>query len=253
MLRRTLPRLGGCQAGFPNSSLHRCGNYSNQRAMCRKVVELSQLKPRTEVFPCVCLAWGRDFRRPPCGGRFGWSEVRFGEGNDNPLHYSFLGNPMDRGAWQAMAHRVAESRTRLKRLSTHSRRSDCQLRVSEPGILKKEPEASTEAGPRLGGGTPRESESRSVVSDSLRPHGLYSPWNSPGQNTGVDSRSLLQGIFPTQGWNPGLPHCRLDSLPAGPPGGVRQGDPEQAEIQISPPYRLRSAPAGGDAEGPTTG
>ena len=46
------------------------------------------------------------------------------------------------------------------------------------------------------------------MSDSLRPHGLYSPWNSPGQNTGVDSRSLLQGIFPTQGLNPGLWHCR---------------------------------------------
>ena len=53
-----------------------------------------------------------------------------------------------------------------------------------------------------------ESENRSVVSDSLRPHGLYSPWNSPGQNTGVGSLSLLQGIFPTQGLNPGLPHCR---------------------------------------------
>ena len=51
-------------------------------------------------------------------------------------------------------------------------------------------------------------ESRSVVSDSLRPHGLYSPWNSPGQNTGVSSRSLLQGIFPTQGSNQGLLHCR---------------------------------------------
>ena len=35
-----------------------------------------------------------------------------------------------------------------------------------------------------------------------------SPWNSPGQNTGVGSLSLLQGIFPTQGLNPGLPHCR---------------------------------------------
>ena len=35
-----------------------------------------------------------------------------------------------------------------------------------------------------------------------------SPWNSPGQNTGVGSLSLLQGIFPTQGSNPGLPHCR---------------------------------------------
>ena len=40
------------------------------------------------------------------------------------------------------------------------------------------------------------------------PHGLYSPWNSPGQNTGVGSLFLLQGIFPTQGSNPGLPHCR---------------------------------------------
>ena len=36
----------------------------------------------------------------------------------------------------------------------------------------------------------------------------YRLWNSPGQNTGVDSRSLLQGIFPTQGLNPGFPHCR---------------------------------------------
>ena len=53
-----------------------------------------------------------------------------------------------------------------------------------------------------------ESESCSVVSDSLRPYGLYSPWNSPGQNTGVGSCSLLQGIFPTQISNPGLPHCR---------------------------------------------
>ena len=35
-----------------------------------------------------------------------------------------------------------------------------------------------------------------------------SPWNSPGQNTVVGSCSLLQGIFPTQGSNPGLPHCR---------------------------------------------
>ena len=34
------------------------------------------------------------------------------------------------------------------------------------------------------------------------------PWNSPGQNTGVDTLSLFQGIFPTQGSNPGLPHCR---------------------------------------------
>ena len=51
-----------------------------------------------------------------------------------------------------------------------------------------------------------ENVSCSVVSDSLQPHGLYSPWNSRGQNTGVDSLSLLQGIF--LGSNPVLPHCR---------------------------------------------
>ena len=49
------------------------------------------------------------------------------------------------------------------------------------------------------------SESCLVVFDSLWPHGL-SPWNSPGQNTGVGSLSLLKGIFTTQGSNPDLPH-----------------------------------------------
>ena len=53
-----------------------------------------------------------------------------------------------------------------------------------------------------------ENERCSVVSDSLWPHGLYSQWNSPGQNTGVGSLSLLQGIFPTQGSNTGLRHCK---------------------------------------------
>ena len=47
-----------------------------------------------------------------------------------------------------------------------------------------------------------------VRSDSLLSPGPYSSWNSPGQNTGVGSLSLLQGIFPTQGSNPGLPHGR---------------------------------------------
>ena len=53
-----------------------------------------------------------------------------------------------------------------------------------------------------------ESDSHSVMSDSLRPHGLYSPWHFPGQDTGVGSLSLLQRLFPTQGLNPGLPLCR---------------------------------------------
>ena len=48
-----------------------------------------------------------------------------------------------------------------------------------------------------------ESESLSVMSDSLQPHGLHSPWNSQGQYT-----RILPQIFPTQGFILGLPHCR---------------------------------------------
>ena len=62
-----------------------------------------------------------------------------------------------------------------------------------------------------------ESESLSIVSDCLWPHGLYSPWNSPGQSTGVSSLCLLQGIFPTQG----SPTLQVDSLPSEPPGNPR--------------------------------
>ena len=66
-------------------------------------------------------------------------------------------------------------------------------------ILKRESAALLEE---------KNSESHSVMSYSLRPHGLYSPWISPDQNTGVGSRSLLQGIFTTQGSNSGLAHGR---------------------------------------------
>ena len=55
--------------------------------------------------------------------------------------------------------------------------------------------------------------SRSVVSDSLWPHGLWPTrllpsWDSPGKSTGVGCHFLLQGIFLTQGSNPGLLHSR---------------------------------------------
>ena len=59
-------------------------------------------------------------------------------------------------------------------------------------------------------------ESHSVMSDSLWTHALYSPWNSPGQNTGEVSLSVLQGIFPTQGLNPS--ELQMDYLPAEAPG-----------------------------------
>ena len=44
-----------------------------------------------------------------------------GGGNGNPLQYSCLENPMDRGAWRATVHEVAKSQTKLKQLSTHAR------------------------------------------------------------------------------------------------------------------------------------
>ena len=74
--------------------------------------------------------------------------------------------------------------------------------------------------------------SRSDVYDSLRPYGLQStsffcPWNFPGQNTGVGCHSLLQGLFLTQGWNPGLLHCReiLQHL-------SQQGSPQAPRLGI---------------------
>ena len=50
----------------------------------------------------------------------GWGRSP-GGGHDNPLQYSYLENPMDRGAWQATVHRVTKSETLLKQLSTHTR------------------------------------------------------------------------------------------------------------------------------------
>ena len=66
------------------------------------------------------------------------------------------------------------------------------------------------------------------MSNSLQPYGLQParllcPWDSAGKNTGVGSHSLLQGIFPTQGLNPGCPELQADSLlsePAGEPIGM---------------------------------
>ena len=43
-----------------------------------------------------------------------------GKGNGYPLQYSYLENPMDRGAWWAIIHRFVKSHTGLKRLSTHA-------------------------------------------------------------------------------------------------------------------------------------
>ena len=52
----------------------------------------------------------------------------------------------------------------------------------------------------------------------LEPTKLLHPWDSPGKNTGVGCHFLLQGIFLTQGSNPGLPHCRQTLIISAPPG-----------------------------------
>ena len=80
-----------------------------------------------------------------------------------------------------------------------------------------------------------ESESCSVVSSSLWSHGLCCPWHSPGQNTGVGSLSLFQGIFPTQGSNPGLPRCRRFLYQMS-----HKGSPRVLE-QVAYPFSSRSS------------
>ena len=63
-----------------------------------------------------------------------------------------------------------------------------------------------------------ESVSSPVLSHSLSLPELLCPWDSPGKNTEVGCHSLLQGIFPTQGWNPGFLHWQVGPLPSEPPG-----------------------------------
>ena len=70
----------------------------------------------------------RDVGSIPGLGRFP------GGGNGNPFQYSFLKNPMDRGAWWATVHWVAKSQTWLKRLSTHA---DGILKSSDMTLLTK--------------------------------------------------------------------------------------------------------------------
>ena len=56
------------------------------------------------------------------------------------------------------------------------------------------------------------------MSDSRRPHGLYSPWNSPGRNTGVGSPFPSPGELPNPGIKPSSPALQVDFLPAEPQG-----------------------------------
>ena len=111
----------------------------------------------------------------------------------NPNQYSCLENPMDQGTWWTTVHGVAKNWTQL------SKWAQMDGWLANPGHPWNQKSALMLVWVI--------SESRSVVSNSLWLHGLNSPWNSPGQNTGVGSLSFLQGIFPTQGSNPSLLNC----------------------------------------------
>ena len=94
-------------------------------------------------------------------GSFPGSGRSPGEGYSSPLQCSCLENPMERGAWQAIVHRVAQSRTPLKRLSTHalgrsgnpsgflvvtrclSCSKPCGILVPQPGIQSMSPALQT--------------------------------------------------------------------------------------------------------------
>ena len=92
--------------------------------------------------------------------------------------------------WVSSKGWVEVNQVRKKKGHCKQRDKGCMMTLLEHPVARK-----------------RLSESHSVMSDSLRPRELYSPWNSPGRNTRVDSCSLFQGIFPTQGSKPGLLYC----------------------------------------------
>ena len=127
-----------------------------------------------------CSPWGRKKSDTTERLSFHFSLSCIGEGNGNPPQCSCLENPRDRGAWWAAFHGVAQSWTRLKRLSSSSGSIEwegCHIIMSFCCCCC--------------------CYVASVVSDSVRPHRwqptrLPCPWDSPGKNTGVGCHFLLQ-------------------------------------------------------------
>ena len=120
--------------------------------------------------------------------------------------YSCLENPMDGGAWWAAVHGIAKSQTWLSDFFHFS--------LSCIGEGNGNPlQCSCLENPRDGGawwaaiyGVPQSrTPLKRLSSSSSR---LLCPWDSPGKNTRVGCHFLLQGIFPTQGLNLGLLHCK---------------------------------------------
>ena len=114
-----------------------------------------------------------------------------GGGHGNLLQYSCLENPMDRGAWWAIAHGVEKSQTRLSDWTELNCRGE-KTRANKDTVLSLvAPSCPTLHDPM-----------------DCSPPGSFVHEDSPGKNTGVGCHALLQEIFLTQGSNSGLPHCR---------------------------------------------
>ena len=119
-----------------------------------------------------------------------WVVTPLGEGNDNPFQYSCLDNPMDRGAWWAAVHRVAQSWPWLKWLSMHACIGDGNGNPLQYSCLENPSDRGAWWAAVYG-----------VAQSRTRLKQLSSS---------SSSCSLLQGIFPTQGSNPSLPPMQAD-------------------------------------------
>ena len=142
-----------------------------------------------------CSPWGRSESDTTERLHFHFSLSCIGEGNGNPLQCSFLENPRDGGAWWAAVYGVTQSRTWLKWLSSSSSSSARSSLYQRTRYF----DYSTKLFQFLLR-MMYESESCSVVSNSLWPHGLYSPWNSPGQNAEWVALPFSRGFFRLREW-----------------------------------------------------
>jgi len=117
-LRALVPRLGCCLSSLPCSRQPGLGPLQGSP----QEAETSALW-RSQACSLVALVVKNPFANAgdiKDGGSIPGLGRSPGEGKGNALRYSCLGNPMDRGAWWATVHRVAESCPRLKQLNTHT-------------------------------------------------------------------------------------------------------------------------------------
>ena len=133
----------------------------------------------------------------------------FGKGNGTPLQYSCLENPMDGGPWWAAIYGVAQSWTRLKRLSS-------SMHIFKDTIRMPSKKGSAAA--------------KSLLSDSMRPHRrqptrLFCPWASPGKNTGVGGCHFLLQCTKVKSESEVAQLCPTPSDPmdCSPPGSTIHG------------------------------